>query len=86
MIAGYVGGADLLDRAMCRFAQAYADETEANHQALRKAVARGVLPMEPEPRASRRTHNHGEDNVIGRVPSRDSNLSGGFPANTQSQP
>jgi uncharacterized protein (DUF2252 family) len=65
MIAGYVGGADLLDRAMCRFARAYADQTEADHQALRAAVARGVLPMEPEPRASRRTHTHGQVDPIG---------------------
>lgn len=46
MIAGYVGGSDRLDRAMWRFAQAYADQTEADHQALARAVARGVLPAE----------------------------------------
>jgi uncharacterized protein (DUF2252 family) len=49
MIAGYVGGSDKLDRAMCRFARAYADQTEADHGALVKAVARGVLPSEGEP-------------------------------------
>ena len=40
MIAGYVGGSDKLDRAMCRFARAYADQTEADHQALRSGSAR----------------------------------------------
>ena len=34
MIAGYVGGSDKLDRALCRFARAYADQTEADHRAL----------------------------------------------------
>jgi hypothetical protein len=37
---------DKLDRSLCRFAQAYADQTEADHQTLVKAVARGVLPVE----------------------------------------
>jgi len=46
MIAGYVGSSDKLDRSLCRFAQAYADQTEADHQTLVKAVARGVLPVE----------------------------------------
>src|SRR6266851_37298 len=46
MIAGYVGSSDKLDRSLCRFARAYADQTEADHQALVKAVARGVLPVE----------------------------------------
>ena len=46
MIAGYAGGSDKLDRAMCRFAQAYADQTEADHAALIAAVKRGLLPVE----------------------------------------
>jgi Uncharacterized protein conserved in bacteria (DUF2252) len=46
MIAGYVGGSDKLDEALCRFARAYADQTEADHAALVKAVARGALPCE----------------------------------------
>jgi len=45
MIAGYVGLSDKLDRSLCRFARAYADQTEADHQTLVKAVARGVLPV-----------------------------------------
>ncbi|WP_433280596.1 DUF2252 domain-containing protein [Pseudonocardia xinjiangensis] len=46
MIAGYVGRGHNLDDAMCRFAQAYADQTEADHAALVAAVARGALPIE----------------------------------------
>ncbi|GAA1235619.1 DUF2252 domain-containing protein [Pseudonocardia alaniniphila] len=46
MIAGYVGRSEKLDDAMCRFARAYADQTEADHAALVAAVARGVLPIE----------------------------------------
>ncbi|HEY2254859.1 MAG TPA: DUF2252 domain-containing protein [Variovorax sp.] len=46
MIAGYVGASDKLDKALCRFARAYADQTEADHQALVRAVARGRLPVE----------------------------------------
>jgi uncharacterized protein DUF2252 len=45
MIAGYVGSSDKLDRSLCRFARGYADQTEADHQALVKTVARG-LPVE----------------------------------------
>lgn len=44
MIAGYLGNSDKVDRAMSRFARAYADQTERDHQALVTAVARGVLP------------------------------------------
>ncbi len=48
MIAGYVGHADLLDEALCRFARAYADQTEADHARLLAAVERGVLPADPD--------------------------------------
>jgi len=44
MIAGYLGGGRNLARAMCRFARAYADQTERDHQALVAAVRRGALP------------------------------------------
>src|SRR4029077_12270394 len=44
MIAGYVGSSRRLDDAMCRFGRAYADQNEADHQALVRAVARGRLP------------------------------------------
>ncbi|MDQ3305650.1 MAG: DUF2252 domain-containing protein [Actinomycetota bacterium] len=46
MIAGYLGGSGKIDRAMGRFARAYADQTERDHQALVTAVARGVLPSD----------------------------------------
>jgi uncharacterized protein (DUF2252 family) len=46
MIAGYVGRSDKLDRALCRFARCYADQTEQDHRALVRAVARGRLPAE----------------------------------------
>jgi uncharacterized protein (DUF2252 family) len=46
MIAGYLGSSDKVDQAMRRFAQAYADQTERDHQALVAAVARGVLPAD----------------------------------------
>jgi uncharacterized protein (DUF2252 family) len=49
MIAGYLGRTDKVDRAMCRFARAYADQTERDHDALVKAVIRGVLPADPPP-------------------------------------
>jgi uncharacterized protein (DUF2252 family) len=46
MIAAYAGGSGKLDEAFCRFARAYADQTERDHEALVEAVARGVLPAE----------------------------------------
>jgi len=46
MIAGYVGKGDNVDVALCRFARAYADQTERDHQALVDAVERGRLPVE----------------------------------------
>jgi uncharacterized protein (DUF2252 family) len=46
MVAGYAGGSPKLDEAMVRFARAYADQTEADHAALVRAVDRGLLPVE----------------------------------------
>lgn len=46
MIAGYAGASDKLDRALCRFARLYADQTEADHARLVAAVDRGLLPVE----------------------------------------
>ena len=45
MIAGYAGASDRLDRALAKFARAYADQTEADHAELVKAVRRGVFPV-----------------------------------------
>jgi hypothetical protein len=33
---------------MCRFARAYADQTERDHAALVAAVAAGTLPADPD--------------------------------------
>ena len=46
MIAGYVGKSDKLDTALARFARLYADQTEADHQALVTAAERGLVPIE----------------------------------------
>jgi uncharacterized protein (DUF2252 family) len=48
VIGGYVGHGGTLDEAMCRFARAYADQTEADHAALLVAVERGALPADPD--------------------------------------
>jgi hypothetical protein len=45
MIAGYAGSSDKLDRALARFARSYADQTEADHAHLVKAVRRGEVPV-----------------------------------------
>ena len=45
MIAGYAGGGDKLDRALAKFARAYADQTEVDHATLVQAVRRGELPV-----------------------------------------
>jgi uncharacterized protein (DUF2252 family) len=64
MIAGYVGRSDKLDRALCRFARTYADQTEADHQALVRAVARGVLPCAPEDPAATKMRNRSNVHVL----------------------
>jgi uncharacterized protein (DUF2252 family) len=46
MLSGYLGKGDVSDRAFARFACAYADQTEADHQALLQAVKSGRLPAE----------------------------------------
>ena len=43
MISGYLGKSDLFDQALGKFAMAYADQTEADHAALVKAVKSGRL-------------------------------------------
>jgi uncharacterized protein (DUF2252 family) len=40
-IAGYCGSSDALDRALADFAEAYGDQTERDHAALRQAIKRG---------------------------------------------
>lgn len=73
MIAGYVGASDKVDKALCRFACAYADQTEADHQALLRAVARGVLPAAPadqrpdKKRTPARVHRSGTGSRVWRI-------------------
>jgi uncharacterized protein (DUF2252 family) len=45
-IAAYLGGSDVFDRAVTRFAAAYADQNDRDHQALVDAVASGRIPAE----------------------------------------
>ena len=45
-IAAYLGKGDATDRALARFAQAYADQNERDYKALRAAVARGRVTAE----------------------------------------
>ena len=42
-IAAYLGGSDVFDQAITRFAAAYADQNERDHQALVDAVASGRI-------------------------------------------
>jgi len=42
-IASYLGGGDTFDRAMVGFAGAYADQNEADHRALVRAVEAGLI-------------------------------------------
>jgi len=46
VLSGYLGKGDTVDRAFARFARAYADQTEADHQALLRATKSGRLPAE----------------------------------------
>ncbi len=44
LIAGYIGHSDAVSMAMGHFARLYADQTEADHEALRAAIKAGKLP------------------------------------------
>lgn len=48
MIAGYLGKGRRFATAMARFAQLYADQTEADHARFVAAVRRGQLPVDEE--------------------------------------
>jgi uncharacterized protein (DUF2252 family) len=47
-IAAYLGNADVFDQAITRFAAAYADQNERDHQSLVDAVASGRIVAEPD--------------------------------------
>jgi hypothetical protein len=46
--AFYLGASDVFDQAITRFAAAYADQTERDHQSLLDAVASGRITAEPD--------------------------------------
>src|SRR4051794_91030 len=45
-IGSYLGSGDAFDRALVRFARAYADQNERDHEALVRATRDGTLPAE----------------------------------------
>jgi hypothetical protein len=45
-IAAYLGGSDVFDRAIARFAAAYADQNERDYQALTDAAKSGRITAE----------------------------------------
>ena len=47
-IAAYLGNADVFDQAITRFAAAYADQNERDHQSLVDAVASGRIVAQPD--------------------------------------
>jgi len=47
-IAAYLGGGDNFDRAVCHFAEAYADQSERDHAALVEAIDSGRLESTPD--------------------------------------
>lgn len=47
-ISGYLGTRDLFDQAVTEFAEAYADQAERDHAALRQAIRRGRIAAMPD--------------------------------------
>jgi uncharacterized protein (DUF2252 family) len=45
-IASYLGRSDTFDRAICAFAETYADQNELDHRALEQAIANGRVKAE----------------------------------------
>jgi uncharacterized protein (DUF2252 family) len=48
-IGAYLGKGDVFDRAMAEFAEAYADQSERDYEALRGAANTGLIEATPEP-------------------------------------
>ena len=48
-ISGYLGKSDVFDKAIARFAVAYADQDERDHEVLRQAVQSGQVDVVVEP-------------------------------------
>jgi uncharacterized protein (DUF2252 family) len=47
MIAGYLGKSDVFDKAIARFAVAYADQAERDHAKFKSAIRTGKIEAEP---------------------------------------
>ncbi len=47
-IAAYLGGSDVFDQALARFASLYAEQNSLDHQALTKAIATGRMTSQTE--------------------------------------
>jgi hypothetical protein len=45
-IGTYIGASDTFPQALARFARAYADQNDADHEALRDAISAGTVPAE----------------------------------------
>jgi len=48
MIAGYMGKSDVFDKALAAFGKAYADKTEQDHAAFKKAIRQGRVEVQAE--------------------------------------
>ena len=66
-IAGYCGRSDRLDRAIARFAVAYADQTEEDHARLVSAIREGEVKATSEFRLRRDWHRMPEGRTSGGV-------------------
>ena len=49
-IAGYLGSSDSFDRALAVFARSYAERTESDHAALRRAIDAGRITVADDPK------------------------------------
>lgn len=49
LISGYLGRNDRFDKAIAKFSVAYADQSERDHEILRKAVRAGRVEAVMEP-------------------------------------
>ena len=49
LISGYLGRSDMFDKAIAKFAATYADQSERDHEVLRKAVQSGQVDVVMEP-------------------------------------
>jgi len=48
MIAGYIGKSDVFDKAIATFSKAYADQCEKDYAAVKKAIHKGRIKIEPD--------------------------------------